>query len=328
MALAAVHMRLGLANGEAKIDYMRVNLREITLGDNTNSSLPYPYRSRQETLGELEILPPEMQLELLSHFDLKSLIEFRKINRKAKDLVDAVSQYKDIRQHAFQALSGILQIGAGSQITCRTLHEKLCTAECEDCGKFAGYLYVLTCKRVCRPCLVSRREYLPIDEDHAKDVLGLDKETLQAIPSMKPVPGVYGPSRISLYSPRRRFYDFDAALQAGIAMYGSEEAIRKHERREVKAYNEEYRAKLKANGQTVPRRGPRQVQRRSTPWMLDTHNPRRWMAVVRTPWLDKSKRESILGSHCAGCNDGILYIGDEIEEHASQCKKIKVGAYM
>ncbi|KAI1270237.1 hypothetical protein F5Y18DRAFT_434648 [Xylariaceae sp. FL1019] len=325
MAPAGVR-RFPVVKGDAKIDYMRTDLRELTLGDNTNSNLPYPYRSRQETLGSLEILPPEMQLELLSHFDLKTLIEFRKINRKAKDLVDALSQYRDIRMHALQALSGILQTGVGSRITCKTLHEKLCTAGCEDCGKFAGYLYILTCKRVCRSCLTSKREYLPVSRDYAKSVLGLDKEALRAVPSMMPVTGQYGPYRFSWSSQGRPYYDYDAALQASIAMYGSEEAIRKHERRVVKASNEEYREKAKANGISVPNRGPRQVSRRLTTWILDKNNPQRWIAVVRTPWLDKSKHESILGSYCAACNDRILYIGDEIEEHASRCLNIIPGA--
>ena len=38
-------------------------------------------------------------------------------------------------------------------ITCEMLYYKLCTAECEQCGDFGSYLYILTYERVCSLCL-------------------------------------------------------------------------------------------------------------------------------------------------------------------------------
>ncbi|KAI0908435.1 hypothetical protein F4823DRAFT_625585 [Ustulina deusta] len=49
-------------------------------------------------------------------------------------------------EFARNPLRGILGIETGRWITCSTLYEKICGLQCENCGDFGGYLYLLTCK--------------------------------------------------------------------------------------------------------------------------------------------------------------------------------------
>ncbi|KAF7590952.1 hypothetical protein BBP40_002204 [Aspergillus hancockii] len=55
-------------------------------------------------------------------------------------VVDSIPQYKAIIKHAPASLRGIISIGTGRWISCQDLHDKLCTAECDSCGDFGGYL--------------------------------------------------------------------------------------------------------------------------------------------------------------------------------------------
>jgi hypothetical protein len=55
----------------------------------------------------------------------------------------------------------VISIDAAS-FSCETLFEALTREKCESCGRFGGYLYLITCKRVCYLCFTSRKEYLPV----------------------------------------------------------------------------------------------------------------------------------------------------------------------
>ncbi|KAF2136590.1 uncharacterized protein K452DRAFT_237240, partial [Aplosporella prunicola CBS 121167] len=84
--------------------------------------------------------------------DLRTLTDFRCVNQRAMQVVDSIFPYNAIIKHVRNALRGILSIETGRWITCEALFETLCTPQCESCGAFGGYLYLITCKRVCYRC--------------------------------------------------------------------------------------------------------------------------------------------------------------------------------
>jgi ribosomal protein S14 len=110
-------------------------------------------------------------------------------------LVESFPQYKAIRKHAYNALRGTMYIETGRWITCGMVYEKLCTAECEECGDFGGYLYILTCKRVCFLCLSVDKQYLPLRYSHAIRKFGLNRPILRTLPRMRSIPGTYSPNQ-------------------------------------------------------------------------------------------------------------------------------------
>lgn len=90
-------------------------------------------------LGDLDMLPLELQSDILVRLDLQTLIEFRRVNRKARDIVDALPQYKAIFSHNKNLLRTILSLELGRFVICNKLYITLQTMICERCGESAGY---------------------------------------------------------------------------------------------------------------------------------------------------------------------------------------------
>lgn len=234
-----------------------------------NDHIPNPPKAY---LGALDRLPLELIHEILPPLDLRTLTDFRHVNRRAMWLVESIPQYKAIRKHAYNALRGIIYIKAGRWITCEMLYEKLCTAECEECGDFGGYLYVLTCKRVCFLCLSEDKRYLPLRYRRATRKFGINRAILCTLPSMKSIPGTYSPTQRK-FRIRVTLVDSESARRAGIALHGSVSAMKQY---------------VSSMGAQDPSDD-------------ESRNPFRFMAVVRTPWLNKSSQELEWGFHCIGC---------------------------
>ena len=132
-------------------------------------------------------------------------------------LVESLPQNKAIRKHAYNALRGIIYIEASRWITREMLYEKLlCTAECEECGDFGGYLYILTCKQVCFLCLSEDKQYLPLRYRHAIRKFGITRPILGTLPSMKSIPGTYSPNQKKVRA-HLALVDSDCARLAGMA---------------------------------------------------------------------------------------------------------------
>lgn len=99
------------------------------------------------SLGKLDILPPELLTTVLAQLDVQSLTDFRRVNQQAMRFINSTPQYQVVVEHASDALRGMLSIGSARFSTIEDLYDKLCTATCETCSHFGGYLYLITCKR-------------------------------------------------------------------------------------------------------------------------------------------------------------------------------------
>ena len=181
------------------LTYPLANIRDFTLDDNLSASGFPPeigpaYKLPKTNLGALDVFPLEFLQMALSQLDVRTLADFRRINQLAMEAVDSVLQYKAITTYARNALHGILSIETGQWISCETLYERLCRAECEQCGDFGGYLYILACRRVCF-CLSANNKYLPLSHSEAIRKFGVNRSILNTLPQMRSVtvPGTYSP---------------------------------------------------------------------------------------------------------------------------------------
>jgi hypothetical protein len=287
------------------LTYPRLNLNDHTLDDNLPSPKSQPriecLRLPPRTnLGVLDALPPELLQEILSQLDLRTLTDFRRINRRAIELVNSLPQYKAINTHALNALRGILSIETGRWITCRTLYEKLCTPGCEQCGDFGGYLYLLTCKRVCFLCLSQDRRYLPLSPRRASWKFGLDSRIINTLPRMRVICGTYSPNEKRISAPSV-LVDYESALHAGISLHGSLSAMQKYvadmEAQKLQAYSARVAAMKRSGSITRRMRQPLT----SDPFDGQSGNPFRFVAIVNVPWLNRSLQEVEWGFHCVGC---------------------------
>ena len=292
------------------VTYPQLNLHDFTLDDNLSTSEPLLSECTQSCadLGVLEVLPLEIIHRLLVRLDLRSLTDFRRANRRATEIVSTIPQYKAITTYARNALRGSLIIGTGQFFSCETLYAKLCTAEGDQCGDFGGYLYLLTCARVCFLCLSEDNRFLPLRYSDATRKFGVPRHILNTLPHMKSIPGSY-----CTYSPngkkvrdRVTLVDSESAYHAGIMLYGSlkvmEEYVANQADYKLRKYNERLSLTTTENpGSTA--RYERQTRIKDG-FDRRAGNPIRFVSIVRTPWLNRSSQQPEWGFYCVGCRKG------------------------
>ncbi|KAL4801335.1 hypothetical protein ASPSYDRAFT_722281 [Aspergillus sydowii CBS 593.65] len=82
------------------------------------------------TLGNLQVLPPEIVYEICVLLDIQSLLSFRHVNSRAQQIVRTTRGYEAAITHALEALSVILKTNIASWFTLSDLFEVLCTRDC------------------------------------------------------------------------------------------------------------------------------------------------------------------------------------------------------
>lgn len=169
-------------------------------------------------LGDLDKLALELQSSILVQLDLRTLTDFRRVNRRATKVVDSLPEYRLITRHSLASLRSILSIELGAFITLRDLLDALHANECEYCGKPAAYIYLLTCGRVCFDCLSTKKEYGPLVVEETEMYFGFPRALLEGLPTMKSVPGRFGFDDHS-HVRRRNLVDSLRAYNIGLAYH-------------------------------------------------------------------------------------------------------------
>ena len=187
-------------------------------------------------LGALEGMPVELLFTTLVKLDVMTLTDFRRVNQRAMEVVDSMVEYNTVSTHAPDILRCILSIKTGRWITCQLLYDTFCLRPCEYCGDFGGYLYLLTCKRVCFLCFTDEKKsaLYPMDRLIAQGRFRLAKapdtrswDESPNAPNMECLPGHYSPAK-KLFQWSHRLFDRESARQAGIQKYGSAKAMKQH----------------------------------------------------------------------------------------------------
>jgi hypothetical protein len=320
------------------LTYPHLRINDFTLDENLQTPPHYHISTSPEIgLGSLDILPLELFQRILSQLDLRTLTDFRRINKLALQFVASIPQYKAISTHANDALRGVLSIETGLWITCETLYAILCTPQCEQCGDFGGYLYILTCKRVCFLCFTQEQTYLPLRYSHAIQKFGLNRQILDTLPQMRSIPGTYSPNQKKC---RYRFtlVDYDCARHAGIALHGSVTAMDKHVSDIAGQKLWRYGERLSQRS-TGPSASTTRRPRTESPFDGESGNPLRFMAIVRTPCLNRISKDVEQGSYCIGCErsydsyrNRLMHFRrkfniDLFNEHLRQCGRIENGKH-
>ncbi|KAB5551337.1 hypothetical protein GE09DRAFT_169594 [Coniochaeta sp. 2T2.1] len=142
-------------------------------------------------VGELDLLPAELHDQVLGMLDIPTLTMFRRVNQRAMHLVDSLPPYRRLWTHCPNVLRAVVSIKAAS-FSCETLAETLTREKCESClACFGGYLYLITCKRVCYFCFTTKKEYFPISLTLAVRHTKLQRKALGHLPQALSLPGRY-----------------------------------------------------------------------------------------------------------------------------------------
>ncbi|KAH2761567.1 hypothetical protein KXW10_000389 [Aspergillus fumigatus] len=329
-------MTITLCAGDSRCEYP--GLRDHTLDEIRNLCCLDNGRHRpipKYALGALEQLPLEIINLVLTQLDIRSLTDFRRVNQRALQVVDSIPQYKAIIKHAPASLRGIISIGTGRWISCQDLYEKLCTAECDSCGDFGGYLYLITCRRVCFLCFTEKPDYLPLLRADAIRKFGLRHEHLTRLPAMKSVPGCYSPREIKVRT-RLTLFDHDTARQVGVAVHGTVSTMEQYALQMTFQRLERYQSR---KSQQTPGAGKSTPRRPRSEDEFDGRmsNPKRFVAIVRAPFLDVRTGSSEWGSHCVACRPYHYnrplhwrrkFTDKSFEDHIKECGEIIDGKHV
>ena len=325
-----------------ELTYRCPRLKDFTLDENLPTAVFPPKigalcESPKADLGALDLLPLELLHLLLLQLDLRSLTDFRRVNQRAMQVVESITQYRAVITNAPGVLRCIISINAGQWVTCQNLYDKLCTPWCEQCGDFGGYLYVLTCKRVCFLCLSEDKEFLPLKYSDAIRKFGVDRQIIGTLPHMRSIPGTYSPNE-KICRAQLSLVDSGSARRAGIALHGSFSAVEQHvsdvAARKLQQYNKRA-ARATADGTGATSYRPRRARDKD---LFDgqSGNPLRFMAIVRMPWLNRVSQKPEWGFHCIGCENCHYsrplhfrrkFTAASLSEHLRQCGKLRNGKH-
>lgn len=224
-------------------------------------------------LGDLDKLPVELQSIILVQSDLQTLTDFRRVNRRAMEVVDALPEYRSIVQHSPASLRAILSVELGKFITCQKLYDTLCAANREGCRQPADFIYLLKCCRVCLRCLCWRIKYCPITTHDAVRLYAVPSRLLAELPTMRSIPGQFGAVN-KIWPDRRDLVDAWSAYLIGSTYWA------KHLHAQRAAYSRRpYSVPLPSI------RSPATVPFQFYP------EPNRFMATIRVPWIQDQQRK-------------------------------------
>lgn len=347
------------------------SLASLTLGTNeTVRQYPVPQifrpkhnhsRNTSHSLGDLDILPPEVILTLIEHFDLDAFRNFCYTCNHSRILLTGHGYYRFIKTFHKVVLQALYYTKASRFITLEGLHTAVTGSRCILCKGFATYIYLPTGQRTCGPCLATKISALPIPEMLAGHKYHLPRSTFEDVPHfiVRPSDLSYdyhwsfqdytawanqvsrgdGRYHLQIYPSSRsepiKFYDSAQLSEATMRYHGSEQAIKAAVRQGLEEILLDYKG-------DSPSQPPG-----TQPLPVDTDldeidsmvNPMiRIMAVVQSPVFDKGLwcrdkgvfcdacytdfRRHAAGDHCHSGPGLRLYSRSEWREHLEEYGRI------
>ncbi|PNS18854.1 hypothetical protein CAC42_5393 [Sphaceloma murrayae] len=271
-----------------------LGLKDYTIEDNKLAPAVYlrssDRRQPKHDIGLFKMLPDDLFLPLLSDLDLRSYMQLSGTNRAFRRALLKLPQCDLLAQCQPLVLRAIRNVWADRWISLRDLHRRVFTSTCEICGDFGGYLYLLTCTRVCYICIVTQRSLLPVAPAQVTDAYALPKEELSHVPCMHSIVGTYATVKRKVTNSSALFFmDPRAALEVAVRYHGSEEAMLEMMTESVAAGSEEGEAGLKGwLHHDADSLGP-------------SSNPRRFVAIVKMPSIDPGSKKKIEARYCDAC---------------------------
>lgn len=182
-------------------------------------------RAPLSSLGQLDLLPTELLLITLGLLDFRSLSRISRVSLRGKEIVEALPAYKDMMEHAPEALTALGKTRLLQHHSALLLHQTLKSDKCISCFMFGGFLFLPTSERLCADCLYENIALRMTTPTIAKQCFGLTGKQLQRIPIMYSIPGTYN---MWLEISRKRVYRLVSVKQAkqlAIEIHGSAENV-------------------------------------------------------------------------------------------------------
>ena len=234
------------------------------------------------SLGILDRLPTEIVITILMATDVRSLTDLRAVNKYSRAFVDCLPVYKEVVKYTPDVLRAVLICGVARRFSIEHLYTVLTDPTCGHCSDFGWLLYLPACVRACYSCLADRDEVLPLTIPEAQEMYGLDKETLDGLPTIRSLP-IQSPFIHSM-----ALLDTPSVVEAAVTHHGSREAMQDRLEKTYDLLREHIR---KDPSLEAHYRLPSRLYQ-------DAH----WMrATVCAPWIDIRNRRVDWGVSCTRC---------------------------
>jgi hypothetical protein len=152
---------------------------------------PFPTPS-VSSLGDFSDFPVEILSAICLNMDLPSLFRFRQVNRLARTIISNLRPYRDVTNHALEALRAAMRTRIGIHFTLTDLYTELCTEKCIVCGNFGSFLFLPYFKRCCFYCLSNDSKLLVAPIINLANYTGIPQaELCERLPVVHAIPGTY-----------------------------------------------------------------------------------------------------------------------------------------
>jgi len=107
--------------------------RKCPLDNKKHTFKSPPLHPSSSPKGKLQALPTEIYQQCLQYLDIKSLTDMRRVSQFTRSTIDGMHQYKELYEHAPQALRAVLSMGVSANTELFRLRESLTDMECYYC---------------------------------------------------------------------------------------------------------------------------------------------------------------------------------------------------
>lgn len=183
--------------------------------------------SNRSSLGRLDLLPPELLLEVLNLLDFQSLSRISRVSLRGMKTIEALSSYRDIMTHCPTILAALGKTQLLRFHSAALLRQVLLEEICASCFEFGAFLFLPTCERICFECLLQNYAFRLTTVAFAKRWFALTDDQLQRIPIMRSIPGYYCVRYSVKYRRSFRLVSIKQLLQLAIDVHGSAENVAK-----------------------------------------------------------------------------------------------------
>ncbi|OAA76024.1 Cyclin-like F-box [Akanthomyces lecanii RCEF 1005] len=255
------------------------------------------------------VLPLEMIHAVLQQLDLASLARLGDcVSTGMRRAVTSLPQLRAVEACARDAIRAIRAARIGHLVRCDEMYAELRRPTCAQCKFQPGhYLYLLSCQRVCKACLVGRTRFQPLRPAQVAKEFGMRSQDVRRLPRL----------RVPKYSPRAR-----ALRCGGGRAWRAASAGRAKQRNTTGWLLIDREVALRASLQlkydtgaidrpTWERRTSREVAKLHRKWTAltqaasSTLTPERaYSAAVLFPWFDRSTRNVGRPVLCRACRFG------------------------
>lgn len=108
-------------------------------------------------LGDMRKLPLEVLHSIFREMTVETCINFRKVNRRARQAVTNSLEYRELATNTLVFLSKLVKPDIAKHFTMIDVHNVLHQPKCEWCGKLGQNIFLLQMTRYCTTCVPHER---------------------------------------------------------------------------------------------------------------------------------------------------------------------------